>query len=245
MENVLKNKLVTTLLVVLIVFVSLLAINQFWNLGTRAGDGQTATIETTGTGSVFAVPDLAVVRISVQNEASTSEQAQTENTRRSNEVIEFLKSSGILDKDIQTVGYNIYPRYDFISFQREQLSYEAINTLEVKIRDLDSVGQILQGVVSAGANRVDSLNLTVEDEDVLRREARQQAIEQAEEKAKELASDLDVKLVRLVSFNESSSGQMFFPRIAEDFAESAPDVPQIEPGQEEIEVSVVLIYEIR
>ncbi len=248
MEKIFNGKLVSSLLVVLIIFVAFLAINELQQIVLIGADVEPqATINVAGEASVFAVSNLAVARITVQNEAPEAEAAQEENTNRSNRVIEFLKNKGIEDSDIKTVRYDISPRYEFIERERRLAGYQAVNTLEVKIRDLDVVGDIFDGAVNAGANRVDSLRFTIEDETALRREARQKAINDAKRKAEELAEDLGVRLIRIVSFNEDSRLPIIWREAGLDMpmAEPAPEVPRIEPGEEEIKIYVNITYEIR
>jgi hypothetical protein len=257
MEKLLNKNLISGLLAMLIIWVGILAVNEFKE-SRFIGAGITAqnTISVQGKGEVLATPDLALVNVTVANEARTIKAAQDENTRRANQVLAFLKEQGIDEKDIKTVGYNVNPRYEFRkeagifpspSGRRVLVGYEVTSSLLIKIRDFDKIGLILDGAVSAGANRVGSLRFSIEDDEALEREARQKAIGEAQAKAQELAQDLGVSLVRLVRFNESGRPYpvLFAEQAVKAGVGGGAETPVIEPGQNEITVIVNLTYEIR
>ena len=82
--------------------------------------------------------------------------------------------------------------------------YNVIQTLQVKIRDLEKLGEILEQATDAGANQAGNLQFTVDDDEAVKEEARAQAIEKAKEQAEKIADDLGVDLVRIINFNEIS-----------------------------------------
>ncbi len=211
------------------------------------------TITVSGKGEIYAKPDLAQVTFSVITEAKTVEEAINENSRKMNQVIEFIKEKGIADKDIKTATFNLYPRYEYHRTEsypyppegkRVLVGYEVHQSLEVKIRDFSKIGQIIQGATQNGANQVGDLRFTIDKEEELRKQARAQAIKEAKEKAKELASQLGISLGKITNFSENA----VYPRPY--FLERAPkgmgeETPQIEPGENKIEVTVSITYEIR
>ncbi len=255
------RRLVNLFLIVLVIFVGALGFNEIQRsqfVGTT--EKQTASIQVSGEGEVSAKPDLATVDLTVKNEAEEVGQAQQQNTEKVNAVTQFLKDQGVKEKDIKTSNYSLRPRYEFRETsggaevlrkregKRVLVGYEVTNTLEVKIRNLDKVGEIVDGAVNAGANQVSSLRFTVENDQKVLREARQQAIKEAKSKARRLASDLGVSLVRIVNFSESGSDRpiLHAERAAMDAAAGdARATPEIQPGQNELKVNVNLTYEIK
>ncbi|MBI2626245.1 MAG: SIMPL domain-containing protein, partial [Candidatus Nealsonbacteria bacterium] len=173
-----------------------------------------------------------------------------------NAVIDSIKNQGVESKDLKTASFNISPRYEWrekevcanypCPSERVLVGYEVYQSLQVKIRALDKVGAIIQGASDMGANDVSGLQFTVENEDELKSQARKQAIDEAKAKAKELSSQLGVDLARIVNFSESGS----FPIPYYSFEKSAmggaaPEAPQIETGENKIEATVTITYEIR
>lgn len=218
-------------------------------------------ITVSGEGKVVARPDIATFSASVVTQAEKVKDAQLENTRRSNAVIGFFKQQGVDEKDIKTVSYNIFPQYQYpkdlpcLGYpcppQKPPriVSYEVRHTLEVKVRDLETVDILLDGVITNGANEVGSVSFDIEKKDALLAEARRKAIDDAKEKARVLAKDLGVRLGKLVGFSETGGPLPVFARQLEAkggfSVEAAPSVPEVEAGEQEIRVNVSLTYEFR
>lgn len=213
------------------------------------------TITVSGTGEAYAKPDLALITFSVRNESKTVSSAMAENTANMNAIISVIKSKGIKDKDLKTTSFNVYPRYEWQKEQAETwphsegkrvlVGYEISQSLQVKIRDLNKMGEIIQGATDAGANQVGSLQFTIDDQDSLKKEARKEAIEEAKEKAEELADQLGIKLVRITSFSEGGVVPRYYDyALKESAISSESPMPQIETGENKIEVSVSITFEI-
>lgn len=205
------------------------------------------TISVTETGEVFAKPDLGQITFSAITEKETVSEAMNENSKKMNNVISSLKDQGVEDKDMKTVSFNLYPRYDYIETgftgRRVLSGFEVRQSLEVKIRDLDKIGSIIESATETGANSVGNLELVIENQEELKNQARDKAVEKAKEKAEELAGSLEVKLGKIVSFSESSQTPRFAtPSFGMGGAESAS--PSIEPGENKIQVSVTVSYQI-
>lgn len=219
-------------------------------------------INVTGEGKVTARPDVAKLNAAILTENESLKIAQEENSRRSNVLIDYLKSVGIQEKDIKTVGYNIYPQYSYPppcppysicplgSDRPKVIGYQVRNSYEITIRDLSKTGEILSGVVGAGVNEVSSLAFTTDQPEALKAEARKKAVDDARNKAKKLADDLDRRLGKIINFSESGG----FPPIF--FRETAfggkggggPEpipAPSVQPGENEIVVTVSITYEFK
>jgi uncharacterized protein YggE len=115
------------------------------------------------------------------------------------------------------------------------------------VRKIDSAGTILSGVGNLGASNVSGLNFSIDEEDKLKKEARDLAIEDARESGKILARSLGVKLVRIINFSESG----YFPIYREKFSADVMSVggaaiaPEIPTGENKITSQVNIVYEIR
>ena len=207
-------------------------------------------ITVSGTGEIYTKPDLALVSFSVVIEKKTVEEAMAENAKRMNAVIDSVKKQGVEEKDLKTTTFTISPRYEwrkdeFLREKRILVGYEVSQALEAKIRDLAKIGDIIQVATDAGVNQVGDLQFTIDKQDELKSRARKEAIDKARAKAKEMAEQLGVKLVRITNFNESGA----VPIPPYYFVEKAvplggTETPQIETGENKIEVTVTLTYEI-
>ncbi len=248
--------LCAALLVILGVFLITLIISKAVDIKDKIQiTGNTITVSDTG--EIYAKPDLALTTFSVITEAKTVAEAMQENTKKMNAVISFVKGEGIEDKDVKTTNFNISPRYEWYEEnqcyppcpggKRVLVGYEVTQSLEVKIRDMVKIGDVIQGATDAGANQVGDLQFTIDKEDELKKQAREQAIEKAKTKAKELAGQLGVKLVRIINFSESSVIPYYYGLLEKAAAPSGVGggAPQIETGENKIEVTVSITYEIR
>jgi len=207
------------------------------------------TISVSGTGEIYAKPDLAITSFSVVKEAKTVAEALSANTENMNAVIQAMKDHGVEDKDLKTIRFNIYPRYEWTEKtyyypqgERKLVGYEVNQTLEVKIRDLEKTADILQSGADAGSNQVGNLQFTIENSDELKAQAREAAIDEAKEKAEVLANQLDVNLVGIANYSESRDGGIYY---MDAKAESGIGGAQIETGENKISVTVSITYKIK
>lgn len=209
---------------------------------------QLYTITIDGEGKVTAIPDVATLSLGVQTDKPTVKEAQQENTNRINSIVESLKEVGVEPKDIKTENYNVYPRYDWTDNRQILRGYTVTQSLAVKIRDLDSVGAVLDKSATLGANQVSGLNFTIDEPEVLKEQAREKALAQAKEKAETLARIAGVKLGRLVTFSESTSGG--YPiYLRNEGIKAVPTAdnsaaPDVQPGSQDVIVNVTVTYEI-
>ncbi len=216
----------------------------------------TNTITVSGTGEVFAVPDIATFSFSVVERGETVKVAQDIATEKTNKFIAFLKNGGVDEKDIKTTLYNVSPRYEYSqrgvrSFpprgERVLVGFEVRQTITIKVRDTKKAGELLSGAGEYGISEASGLQFTIDDEDALMAEARKSAIDDASAKGRQLANDLGVKLVRVVSFGESGAGPFsrgFAERASGDFATFSA-VPEIPVGENKVVSRVSITYEIR
>lgn len=226
----------------------------------KAKDRPPVEMSVTGEGKISVTPDVATLNATVMTENTRVKDAQQQNTDKSNMVITFLKDKGIEDKDIKTTSYNIYPQQEYYTpppcytgtcptTRPPRISgYQVRHTIEIKIRNLDIADDIVEGVVSAGANEVGSLAFKLDDEKGAQAEARKKAIADAKNKAQVLARDLGVRLGDIVGFSESGGPYPIYARTA--FADgkgeaAAPPTPQVAPGEQEIVSTVTVTYEFK
>lgn len=252
MQNLMDNKLVRLVTALISVFLLVLIVSGVFEIKKIANEGrlQKDTLTISATAEVDAVPDLATARFAVVTEGLSPEAVQEVNTRKINKVLDFLKDEGIDEKDIKTQNYNLFPRYKYDEGEQTLVGYSLNQTITVKMRDLEQVGDIIAGVVDSGANTISSLNFSIEDPGELQQEARKLALEKAKEKAKELADVAGVKLGKVITFSESSvSFPPFYPQpylLERDAAISfGGGGPTIEPGSTMVSATVSVTFELK
>ncbi|PJE58278.1 MAG: hypothetical protein COU81_01575 [Candidatus Portnoybacteria bacterium CG10_big_fil_rev_8_21_14_0_10_36_7] len=206
-----------------------------------------------GSGKVTAKSDIAIINTGVLTEKATVAQAQKENTEKMNAIVKVLKSDfKIEDKDIKTSQYSIYPRYDWRDGSQRIIGYSVSQSVEIKVRDFDQIGEILSRAAELGTNSLNGPNFTIDDPEVYKAEARAKAIAQAKDKAKVLADQVGIKLGAIVNFSENFGGYPIISAYGGDVSmglggaiEKSLPAPSIEPGSEEVSVNINISYEIR
>ena len=206
------------------------------------------TILVTGEGKVLAKPDVGMVNLSVVSSSLDMSFAQDGAAETVNKAIDFLKNSGVEEKDIKTISYNISTLYDFPKGRRKFLGYEVRQTVQVKIRDLKKASDIIGGVTDFGIIEISDLRFVVDNDDALKAEARAKAVADAKSKAFILAKTLGVRLGDIVSFNEFGGPVPFYGYaaglgIGGDFEKSVP--PSIPTGENEISSTVNISFELK
>lgn len=260
-----ENKcLFSVLIVVLSIFLLTLIVSTTVGIFNKIKEGKYIgqdfeaknTITVSETGEIYSKPDLALTNFSVISEAKTVDEAMRENTEKMNAVIDSVKNQGVEEKDLKTTSFNIYPRYEYYEDwetrippypqKRVLVGYEIRQTLQVKIRDMEKIGQIIEGATDTGANQVGNLEFTIDKQDELKKQARAMAIEKAKAKAEEIALQLGVDLVRITNFSEGVSLPRYYA-LEETLGKGGAggEAPQIEIGENKIEVSVSITYEIK
>ncbi len=264
MNDILNNKNFRGTALIFLVIVTLyfgaLMVNAIKeNKYIGAGQSESNTISVQGKGEIFVVPDIATVTFSVRANAKTLKDAQASVTEKTAKIMAFLEEKGIDEKDIKTTNYNSYPQYENtneivcmgIGCPRPNpnpkvIGYELNQSFSVKIRNADTTNEIIEGLGTIGVADMSGAQFSIDDEEKVNAEARRKAIADAKEKADVLAKDLGVRLVRIVSFNESGNYPMYYSKASMDGAENAaPDAPQIPMGENQIVSNVTIVYEIQ
>lgn len=214
-----------------------------------SNSGTPGTISVTGTGEVIVVPDTANIQIGVQVFAEELADAQAQSTEQITAVINTITEAGVEAKDIQTSNYSVSIRqqYDNQGIATAVLGYDIYNTLSVTVRDLDSLGSILDQVVSAGANQIYGISFFNSDLTEATAQARAAAVKDAQDRAAQLADAAGVEVGRIINISEGySSSPMpvdFSRAYAEDAMGAGGAVP-IQTGSQTVQISVTMTFEI-
>lgn len=206
------------------------------------------TISVDGVGTVSATPDIATVQIGLLSAGKDIATVQQENTLKMNALIVEFKKLGIASEDLQTANFSVNPTYDYRNGRSDINGYHVQQLVTVKIRDLGKIGDVFARAGQYGANQVSGPTFTIDDEESLKSQARTLAIAEARKKLMALSRDLGVHPIRLIAFSESSTRPPIFyayERAAVGIGGPEPTSPEIQPGQDEIQVQVSVTYEVR
>lgn len=208
------------------------------------------TLVVTGSGMIQMTPDIAYINIGVHTEKPTATDAVTENNTQTQQVINAIKAAGVDSKDIQTTNFSIYPntQYDPQTNQKIGTTYVVDNTVNVTVRKLDQLGDMLDAAVKVGANSVNSIQFDVFDKSSYLKQARTQAVKDAQTQAQQLASDSGVTLgnIQTLSFVNNIPMPVMdtFGKGGGGVMAAAASVP-VQSGQMTLTVTVNITYEIK
>ena len=206
-------------------------------------EGKTLTV--TGTGKASAPPERVILKFSVITRASTALEAQRLNAEKMSSVVEALKKAGLTGENLETVGYQLNPVYEYPSKRSPIIvGYECSNTLKVTLDDVGRAGEIIDLAVSAGANRVSQITFALKPETYrqLRLEALKEAVKDAASQAEAVAEAANVKLVGPVNISIGGGFIRYPLKVA--MVEAGVPTPIEAPEELTVSASVTLTYQI-
>ena len=240
-----KNRFsfITTLLIIL-QLVFLLSSCSNSNLPTAENDG----ILVTGSATIQSSPDLATLRVGVQSFDKNVEKAVNDNNTKIESIILNLENKGLTEKDMETDQFNISPQREYRNNNPPiVVGYNVSNILTVKIRNLESLGEIMQVTVGSGANTINGLSFSIEDPNPLRQKARGLAMEDALSRAEILADASGIEVGKPISIQELSYGGPVVKSENLAGAEFAMDarIPIQPPSEVGIQINLQVRFEIK
>jgi uncharacterized protein len=248
-ENPIFALLLAVLLAVLIASLIFWALNlhkQNYYIGKSTEIQRTISIS--GEGKVTVIPDIAYISLGLTVEKTKVADAQSENTKTMNDLIDKLKGLGIDKKDIKTTSYSIYPNYDYPNNKQTLRSYTVYQEVQVKLRQTDKIDQVLKIGGDLNLNQIGGLSFDVDEPEQYRQEARVKALENAKQKADDLSKIMGVKLGKVVSFSE---GEGYYPTPYPIYSKAADmgiggggAAPSVQSGSQDITITATVVYEL-
>lgn len=204
-----------------------------------------------GEGEASIAPDMAILTLAVLREANTAREALDASNASMADVIASMKEAGVEPRDLQTSGLQINPRHVYpqngSGEQPRIAGYQVANTLTVRVRDVEKLGNLIDKAVTLGVNQGGSIVFTNDDPSAARTEARKRAVRDAVERATTLAEAADVKLGTIIEMSEQSmnpppmpyDGRAYRMEVAADAS-----VP-VEAGENVYRVQVTVTFELK
>lgn len=222
-------------------------------------NGQTGSITVTGDGEVTAAPDIATVTITIRESASTVPAAQKLVEAKVKSAMDALKALGVDEKDQKTTSYYVNPKYENVAvsssvgmyptYNQKIVGYEVAESVEIKVRKIDSAGEVIGALGAANITEISGPTFTIEDMDKVQAEAKEEAIAEAREKAKATAKSLGADLGQIMQYSEDAGG--YYPMYARDMVSSqsygkgaaTPEV-SLPTGENTIKSHVTITYSL-
>ena len=213
--------------------------------------GAAVGLSVNGRGQVSLPPDIAYVTIGVHTEAGDVSEAVSQNANQVASVMAALADMGIAAEDMQTSNFSLYTgdKYDPATGQSIGKNYIVDNTVNVTVRDLANMGDLLDGAISAGANSIWGVSFDLEDKVAALAQARDMALQDAITEAQALSAAADLTLGDILSLSYTDTGYYYPPAYGYGMggggggAEAAST--SIVPGLITVNAEVYVTYAIR
>lgn len=201
------------------------------------------------TGEVKATPDLATITAMTSADSATAATATAENAKKMTNLLASLRESGLSNDDIETRNINISPRYRYDQNKPPQrIGYQARSSIQIRIRDLNRIGAIVDKMVQANVEDLEGPNFSLSNSDQAQDQARVKAIAAAKSRADLYARSLGMRVKRIVLISE---GQQNTPSgirpmmlaVSTRSADAAPATPVIS-GQQTVSVTIKAVFEL-
>ncbi len=205
------------------------------------------TLTVTGNGTATVSPDVASVTLGIQTRHDLVAQAVTQNNAVAVRIMDAARGVGVTDADMRTAYFSVYsqPKYDEFGSPTGEVSYFVDNSLEVRLRDVTKLSDLLQTAVNAGANSIYGINFSVADTKAAEDQARDEAIGDARGRADELAALAGVSLGKIVSVTTGAYGYPAQPYYPAYGVGGGGDAPPTQAGSLEVSVQVTVVYEVQ
>ena len=206
------------------------------------------SITVVGVGKATGKPDIARVTVGIETQASSLQKAVDDNKAKMNGLLDTLKKLGLADKDIRTSNYSVYtervtPPTPGAEVNTDQMIYHVTNQVDVTVRDVNQLGDVLDKAVAAGANNIYGVSFSVEDTAKLEADARAKAVADAKVRAESLAQLNGAQLGEVLTVSEVIGGSAY-PMDYGAKGLGGGGTP-VQPGELEMSVSIQISYAVK
>lgn len=245
-----KNKFLiaaAALLTAILLIVAVAGISGYAPVKAAEEQATKKTLNTSGSGKISVAPDIAYVSLGVVTEDKNAKTAQQNNATAMNKVVAMVKNTGIVADDIKTIDYNMNPKYNYNKDTGESniVGYSVTNTIQVTVRDLTKVGNIIDLAANSGSNISNSISFGLSDYEKYYNEALKKAVTIAQKRADTMASVLGITNKTPVTVTESGSSAPVYNYRSYDMvkAEQAAASTPVQAGTIDVTANVSIVYE--
>ncbi|WP_298252690.1 SIMPL domain-containing protein [Bradyrhizobium sp.] len=226
-------------------FLAALAVGAPFAARAQTPTEQPAVISVTGEARISIVPDMAQIDAGVTSEGKTAREASDANNAAMGKVLLALKGAGLEEKDYQTLRLSLQPQYTAAKSGAPATisGYRASNRVTIRLHDITKVANVIDTMVTAGANEIGGIGFTVSEASMLLDGARAHAIADARRKAEIYAKAAGVTLGTPVSISEEGAAQpLFRARVMGGMAAAPTPIAQ---GEETLSITVGVVWAIK
>ncbi len=207
--------------------------------------GDATLLQIEAHGESHRTPDVAAISAGVVTQNTDANAAMRENANRMGAVVAALKKAGIADRDLQTSRIDLSPQYNYANNQPPKITgYQASNTVNVRLREMTKIGDVLDALVRQGANQINGPSFSVDKPDAAMDEARNDAVSHAQARAALYATATGLKVRRIVSIVESGGTVMPPPRPYMAMAKMADAGTPVATGENTLAVDLNVTFEL-
>lgn len=214
------------------------------NSGSASEGAPANTVTASGSGASQAVPDTAEMSFGVTTISADAKSALDDASKVAAQITAAVKKQGVAAKDIQTRDVGLYPQTTDQNGKQVVTAYRASLSVQVKVRDIATLGEVIAAANEAGANTISGPSFTIADPAPVRAEAIDKAVADARKSAEAMAKAAGKSVGEVLSLSSSDVGAIPYQVYGDARAEAAKSVP-IEPGQLEVTATVVVVFELK
>jgi len=214
------------------------------NVDATSAGAAANTVTASGTGTAQAAPDTAGMSFGVTASSSNAKSALEDASKTAALIASAVKKQGVADEDIQTLDVSVYPQTTDQDGKQVITGYQASLSVQVKVRDIGKLGEIISAANAAGANTISGPSFTVADPTPFRADAIDEAVADARKSAEAMAKAAGKSVGEVLSMNSSDVFPAPGPMYDAARAAGSESVP-IEPGQLDITANVVVVFELK
>jgi hypothetical protein len=238
----LRNRYATAALLAALAL-ALVALAGCGSAGTTSEGAPANTVTASGAGTAQAAPDTAEMSFGVTTMSANAKTALDDAAKVAGQISSAVKKQGIAAEDIQTRDVSVYPQSSDQNGKQVITGYQASLSVQVKVRDIAKLGEVISAANAAGANTISGPSFTIDDPAPARAEAIDEAVADARKSAEAMAKAAGKSVGEVLSMSSSDVGTVGPMYSTSDRAVAAEAVP-IEPGQLDITASVVVVFEL-
>ncbi|HUR33663.1 MAG TPA: SIMPL domain-containing protein [Vicinamibacterales bacterium] len=207
---------------------------------------QVPTIVTSGQAIVRRAPDQAFVAVAVETRGRTPREAQQQNAEAMTSVRQRIARANVASDAVRTTGYSIQQEFDNANGRRTPRGYVARNGVEVRLDEVERVGELLDAMVDAGATTVSGVRFDLKDRGAAEREALRLAVADARARADAIAAGAGRSVDRVLRITDTQQPmfRMGESAVLQRSAVASAETP-VEAGTIEIRAQVELTAAIR
>jgi uncharacterized protein len=160
---------------------------------SAAAQAATVTrITVTGEGTIAVTPDQATVRAAIENTAERAQDAVSQTNVIYSRAVDAVVALGVARSDVTLAYYNFNYNPQPVVAAGENVppgryGYTVTRTFDVKVRDVNKAGAVVDALTKAGITNIESVSFTASDPSHARSEATAKAMADARAKAQDAA----------------------------------------------------------